>query len=176
MNRNCCFGTGVDWGRCGCCGRRKLPPQLMRSWVPMRSRLLLTSCAKSSDEAAVRSKWHCLINRSSPELEICTPPRFCLSLGVDPRTRCDRLTKAQWARIQAATVEVLDEAIVHEGSTLNDGTYRNALNEAGGYQNHHRVYDRAGNACQRCASGKIKRIVQAQRSTFFCPKCQRKRS
>ncbi len=94
--------------------------------------------------------------------------------GVDPRTRCDRLTRPQWDRIQRATVLVLAEAIRHEGSTLSDGTYRNALNDAGGYQNHHRVYDRAGSQCPRCADGQIRRIVQAQRSTFFCPNCQRK--
>lgn len=94
--------------------------------------------------------------------------------GVDPRTRCDRITRAQWLRIQQATLEVLELAIRYEGSTLSDGTYRNALNKAGGYQNHHRVYDRAGMDCVRCGQGVIRRIVQAQRSTFFCPVCQRK--
>ncbi len=94
--------------------------------------------------------------------------------GVDPRTRCDKLSKAQWTRIQQAIGVVLHEAIDHEGSTLSDGTYRNALNDAGGYQNYHRVYDRADSACRRCGKGTIKRIVQAQRSTFFCPICQRK--
>ena len=94
--------------------------------------------------------------------------------GIDPRTRCDRLTKVQWSRIQLATIEVLNEAIRHEGSTLSDGTYRNALNDAGRYQNHHRVYDGAGSHCIRCGVGTIRRIVQAQRSTFFCAVCQRK--
>ncbi len=94
--------------------------------------------------------------------------------GVDPRTRCDRITRAQWSRIGKAISEVLEAAIMHEGSTLSDGTYRNALNNAGGYQNYHRVYDRADQRCPRCKSGVIRRIVQAQRSTFFCPICQRK--
>ena len=93
---------------------------------------------------------------------------------IDPRTRCDRLTKRQWSRIQQGTAEVLEAAIEHEGSTLSDGTYRNALNESGDYQNHHRVYDRAGIGCPRCGQAKIRRIVQAQRSTFFCPACQRR--
>ena len=96
--------------------------------------------------------------------------------GIDPRTRCDRLSKSQWSRIQQATVEVLSEAIRHEGSTLSDGTYRNVLNDAGGYQNYHRVYDCGGDDCIRCGIGQIRRIVQAQRSSFFCPVCQRKRS
>jgi formamidopyrimidine-DNA glycosylase len=95
---------------------------------------------------------------------------------VHPAHRCDRLTGAQWQRIAAATQEVLEAAIRHEGSTLGDGTYRNALNQAGGYQNHHRVYDRAREACPRCGAGsEVVRIVQAQRATFFCPGCQRKR-
>ncbi len=94
--------------------------------------------------------------------------------GIDPRVRCDRVTGPQWSRIASATVEVLSEAIRHEGSTLRDGTYRNALNDPGGYQNHHQVYDRADLPCKRCSRGVIRRIVQAARSTFFCPQCQRK--
>jgi formamidopyrimidine-DNA glycosylase len=95
--------------------------------------------------------------------------------GIDPRTRCDRLTRRQWERIQRATRQVLLEAIEYEGSTLSDGTYRNALNGEGGYQHFHRVYDRKDTPCPRCRIGRIRRIVQAQRSTFFCPRCQQKR-
>jgi formamidopyrimidine-DNA glycosylase len=94
---------------------------------------------------------------------------------VHPATRCDRISRAKWTRIADATCQVLESAIRYEGSTLGDGTYRNALNKAGGYQHHHRVYDRAGETCPRCCAGHlIRRIVQAQRSTFFCPKCQRR--
>jgi formamidopyrimidine-DNA glycosylase len=93
---------------------------------------------------------------------------------IDPRTRCYRLNKRQWQRILDSTQRVLHEAILHEGSTLSDGTFRNALNHDGGYQNHHRVYDREGKSCMRCEQGVVQRIVQAQRSTFFCPVCQRK--
>jgi len=91
--------------------------------------------------------------------------------GVDPRVPCNRLSRPQWQRIHAAIKLVLDEAIRHEGSTLSDGTYRNALNQDGAYQNMHRVYDREGKACKRC-DGTIRRIAQGQRSTFFCPACQ----
>ena len=94
--------------------------------------------------------------------------------GIDPRTRCDRLSRPQWQRIASAIGSVLNEAIKYEGSTLSDGTYRNALNKAGGYQNHHQVYDREGLDCPRCGAA-IQRIVQAQRSTFFCRQCQKKR-
>ena len=94
--------------------------------------------------------------------------------GVHPAARCHRLRGEQWNRLHAATHLVLDEAIRFEGSTLSDGTYRNALNESGGYQNYHRVYDRAGQSCPTCHRGTIRRIVQAQRSTFFCTNCQRR--
>ncbi|TWU03632.1 bifunctional DNA-formamidopyrimidine glycosylase/DNA-(apurinic or apyrimidinic site) lyase [Neorhodopirellula pilleata] len=94
--------------------------------------------------------------------------------GIDPRTRCDRLSRPKWQRIGAAITEVLDEAIANEGSTLSDGTYRNALNDPGGYQNLHRVYDRKDEPCVRCPTGRVRRIVQAQRSTFFCDGCQKR--
>jgi formamidopyrimidine-DNA glycosylase len=94
---------------------------------------------------------------------------------ISPKRRCDCLTRRHWQAIADATHDVLEAAIRCEGSTLGDGTYRNALNEAGGYQNHHRVYDRAGRPCPRCRpASTIHRIVQAQRSTFFCPACQRR--
>jgi formamidopyrimidine-DNA glycosylase len=93
--------------------------------------------------------------------------------GIHPARRCDRITRAQWEEIAGATHEVLEAAIRYEGSTLRDGTYRNALNGEGGYQNHHRVYDKADQPCPRCRNGAvIRRIVQGQRSTFYCPSCQ----
>lgn len=94
--------------------------------------------------------------------------------GIHPATRCDHLSGRQWRVLAEAVVEVLQEAIFYEGSTLSDGTYRNTLNKSGGYQNHHRVYDRKDQWCSKCAGHRVERMVQAQRSTFFCPGCQRK--
>jgi formamidopyrimidine-DNA glycosylase len=94
---------------------------------------------------------------------------------VSPLARCDLLRPSQWQAIHAAMHEVLQLAIRHEGSTLSDGTYRNALNQAGGYQSHHRVYDRAGQPCRQCGAA-ILRLVQAQRSTFWCSQCQPRRA
>lgn len=91
---------------------------------------------------------------------------------IHPERTTDRLTAPQWKRLFDAMQEVLLLAIQYEGSTLGDGTYRNALNQDGGYQNQHRVYARAGSVCASCGKGTIVRIVQAQRATFFCPKCQ----
>jgi formamidopyrimidine-DNA glycosylase len=95
--------------------------------------------------------------------------------GLHPERPCTSLKKDEWPRLFAAIRDVLELAIRYEGSTLSDGTYRNALNQAGGFQNEHRVYDRAGEICPTCGEGLIARFVQAQRSTFYCGLCQRRR-
>jgi formamidopyrimidine-DNA glycosylase len=94
--------------------------------------------------------------------------------GIHPAHACRELTSRRWKALAAAAQTVLNAAIRYEGSTLSDGTYRNALNGEGGYQNQHRVYARAGRQCPRCRRATIARIVQAQRSTFYCPRCQKK--
>ncbi|RMF45280.1 MAG: bifunctional DNA-formamidopyrimidine glycosylase/DNA-(apurinic or apyrimidinic site) lyase [Planctomycetota bacterium] len=91
---------------------------------------------------------------------------------VHPSRRACDLKPAHWSQVYTHMRRILNEAIAFEGSTLSDGTYRNALNHPGGYQSHHRVYDRAGHRCFVCRRGRIRRIVQAQRSTFYCPICQ----
>lgn len=93
--------------------------------------------------------------------------------GIHPCRPADTLSRQEIRRLHSAAASVLNEAILHEGSTLGDGTYRNALNSAGGYQNLHRVYQKHGQSCPRCRRGPIVRIIQAQRSTFFCPRCQK---
>lgn len=93
---------------------------------------------------------------------------------VHPAARCDLLSKRQWERIATATRDILAEAVRYEGSSLGDGTYRNKLNQDGSYQLRHRVYGRTDEPCPRCGEP-VQRIVQAQRSTFFCGTCQRRR-
>ena len=93
---------------------------------------------------------------------------------VHPAKSCDRVARREWQAIADATLDVLNAAIRYEGSTLVDGTYRNALNQTGSYQNHHCVYNREGERCTNCGGQSIRRIVQAQRSTFFCAVCQRR--
>jgi len=92
---------------------------------------------------------------------------------VHPARPCNKLSAQAWKRIHACMVEVLELAIRYEGSTLNDGTYRNALNQNGSYQNHHRVYAKEGEVCCLCGKAAIVRTVQAQRATFHCPRCQK---
>ncbi len=92
---------------------------------------------------------------------------------ISPFRAATSLSKTHILRLVAATQRILQEAIQYEGSTLGDGTYRNALNKDGSYQNHHKVYQRADLRCVSCGKAEIVRTVQAQRATFFCPKCQR---
>jgi formamidopyrimidine-DNA glycosylase len=94
---------------------------------------------------------------------------------IHPGRTCASLRPAEWRDLHAAMGEVLREAIEHQGSTLRDGTYRVARNRPGSAQILHRVYQRAGQGCLQCGQGPIVRVVQAQRSTFFCPVCQRKK-
>lgn len=91
--------------------------------------------------------------------------------GIDPRTPCRRIGPARAARLHAAILRVLGEAIAAGGSTLRD--FRNAHGEVGQYQGQARVYGRAGEPCARCG-GAIRRLVQGQRATYFCAGCQRR--
>jgi len=92
---------------------------------------------------------------------------------VHPAVPCRRIRPIQWSRIHAAMLEILHEAIAMQGSTLADGMYRTVDGESGRFQEFHFVYQRAGQVCRQCRRARIVRIVQSQRSSFYCPKCQR---
>jgi formamidopyrimidine-DNA glycosylase len=79
-----------------------------------------------------------------------------------PNERAERLVNA----IKA----VLLDAIEAGGSSLRD--HRKADGSLGDFQHNFQVYDREGQPCPAC-KGKIRRIVQLGRSTFYCPSCQR---
>ncbi|QDV52388.1 bifunctional DNA-formamidopyrimidine glycosylase/DNA-(apurinic or apyrimidinic site) lyase [Gimesia fumaroli] len=91
---------------------------------------------------------------------------------IHPECAANRLSDAELQTMHKAIKRILKTAIRYEGSTLGDGTYRNALNQSGSYQNQHRVYSREGEICGSCKGAEIVRMVQAQRSTFYCPCCQ----
>lgn len=92
---------------------------------------------------------------------------------INPRKPAAKISSSRLRTLHQVMLEILQLAITLEGSTLSDGTYRNAINDPGSYQNMHRVYDKAGEPCSQCQTSAIRRIVQAQRSTFYCPRCQR---
>lgn len=91
--------------------------------------------------------------------------------AIDPRTRADRLSRPRAAALLSALRETLSQAIALGGSTLRD--FRDVHGMAGAFQQQALVYGREGQPCRRCGAV-VRRIVQGQRSTFFCGACQRR--
>jgi formamidopyrimidine-DNA glycosylase len=91
--------------------------------------------------------------------------------GIDPRTPAGRVSRPRCDRLADAIRRILAQALALGGSTLRD--FRDAHGMAGSFQQHAAVYGRAGQPCLACATP-VRRIVQAQRSTFFCPHCQKR--
>ncbi len=95
--------------------------------------------------------------------------------GISPRRMACTVTGARAARLVPAIKAVLNASIEAGGSSLRD--YVRADGELGHFQDRFDVYDRPGQPCARCpgppACPGIARIVQAGRSTFFCPRTQR---
>jgi formamidopyrimidine-DNA glycosylase len=90
--------------------------------------------------------------------------------GIHPRTAAGRLSRNRCDLLAEKIRETLELAIIAGGSSLRDYVRSDGL--AGNFQNQFKVYDRAGQACPRCGTA-IKGIKQGQRSTFYCPKCQK---
>ena len=92
---------------------------------------------------------------------------------INPFTLSAELSRRRIPRLHRAILAILSEAIAH-GSTMNvdpediEGSYY-----GGGYEGHWRVYDREGERCPVCRAS-IRRLMHAGRSTFFCPRCQRR--
>jgi formamidopyrimidine-DNA glycosylase len=93
--------------------------------------------------------------------------------GIDPRSRCNRLSRATCDHLAFHGRAILQRAIRLEGSSIGDETYRTADNRPGRFQRCHQVYGRDGSACPQCGTT-IRRVIQAQRSTCFCPQCQKR--
>jgi formamidopyrimidine-DNA glycosylase len=89
--------------------------------------------------------------------------------GVHPATPAGALELDQWDRVLQETRRILKRAIRQGGTTVNN--YLNSRGETGLFQVELMVYGREGEPCRRCGSA-IQRLVQAGRSTFFCPQCQ----
>jgi len=90
---------------------------------------------------------------------------------ISPRRLAGSVAGARAERLVPVIKDILNEAIAAGGSTLRD--FARTDGELGYFQHRFDVYDREGSTCNSCESGKIQRFVQAGRSTYFCPKCQR---
>ena len=90
--------------------------------------------------------------------------------GIRPTTKASRLSRPRVAKLHAAIVQVLTRAVQQGGSTLKD--FVNAEGRTGYFQLEAAVYGRAGDPCRVCAAP-IRSLLQGQRTTFYCPTCQK---
>jgi formamidopyrimidine-DNA glycosylase len=90
--------------------------------------------------------------------------------GIHPNRSVGRISAARWNRVAETAVAVLRQAIGEGGTTLND--FADGEGQSGYFQVSLGVYGREGEPCPSCAAA-IRRIVQAGRSSYYCPRCQR---
>jgi len=90
--------------------------------------------------------------------------------GINPKTQANKISKQRYIDLTNKIKEVLTEAIKAGGTTLQD--FAKVDGKPGYFSQELSVYGREDENCYRC-NGKIRRIVQNQRSTFYCPKCQK---
>ena len=90
--------------------------------------------------------------------------------GISPKRLAGAVKRERIAPLVAAIRKVLKDAIAAGGSTLRD--HAQATGDPGNFQHHFLAYGREGKPCKNKCPGTVKRIVQARRSTFYCPKCQ----
>jgi len=91
--------------------------------------------------------------------------------GIHPALRADRISRPRATRLLQAVRSTLGRALELGGSTLRDFT--DVHGASGAYQAEAAVYGREGLGCGRCGTP-VRRLVQGQRSTFYCPICQRR--
>lgn len=91
---------------------------------------------------------------------------------ISPKRKSHTITGKRAQDLAKSVRDVLEDAIASGGSTLRN--YSQTSGELGYFQHRFQVYDKEGSDCpnQGC-NGKIKRLVQSGRSTFYCPSCQR---
>jgi formamidopyrimidine-DNA glycosylase len=92
---------------------------------------------------------------------------------LHPATPAGSLSRQSTARLHRAIREALQLGIARQGATLRD--YALPDGESGSMQNEFRVYGREGKPCDRCGAPIAKTRI-AGRGTWFCPRCQRRRS
>lgn len=89
--------------------------------------------------------------------------------GIDPRRPGGSLNEVEVKKLRDAAADVMRRAVAKAGTTFSD--YMDSRGKSGSFQDFLQVYKRAGQPCRKCGA-EIRQITQAQRSTFFCPKCQ----
>jgi len=92
---------------------------------------------------------------------------------IAPDRPANTLSPAERRRLRVQTRRILQAAVAAGGTTLLDGRYCDPVGTPGGYRKRLRVYGRAGERClRRGCGGTVERLVQHNRSTFWCRGCQ----
>jgi len=92
-------------------------------------------------------------------------------VSINPSRRVNEVSLREWRKIERATKEILEKAIICRGTTVSD--WRDLYGRKGEYQHELKVYGREGLPCIRC-HGVIERLRLSGRGTYFCPTCQRR--
>ena len=91
--------------------------------------------------------------------------------GLKWERQSDSLSQQEVRRLYRAISETLQGAVKYRGSSLADEGYVDLFGKPGEYQDHHQVYGREGESCNRCRRP-IHRARYSNRSTFYCDACQ----
>ena len=121
-------------------------------------------------------------NRSAPIKNVIMDSHLVVGVGniyaseslfrarINPKTPANKLSKQRCERLVAEIKATLQDALAAGGSSLRD--FFGADGNPGYFQQSYFVYGRTGEACRVCGTP-IKAIKQGQRSTFYCPVCQK---
>lgn len=126
--------------------------------------------------------YHCSRSRSIPVKTLIMDGRIVVGVGniyasealynsgIHPSRICSKISIARYRYLVASIKHILQQAIKKGGTTLQD--FVGVDGSPGYFEQRLAVYGREGESCLQCRS-KIKRKLISQRSTFYCPKCQR---
>jgi formamidopyrimidine-DNA glycosylase len=156
------------------------PRKFGRVWLLEDAQLVLGALGPEPfDRALTPARFHRMLAERNRQLKpLLLDQTFIAGLGniyadealwtarLHPLTLSSRVSKEQASSLLAAIRKVLREGIRRNGASI-DWVYR-----GGEFQNHFKAYQRTGEPCPRCGR-KIVRILVGQRSTHFCPYCQK---
>jgi formamidopyrimidine-DNA glycosylase len=164
-----------DPRRFGCCLYTHLPPE---------QHALLKSLAPEPFDAGFNGDYLYRITRRRKVAikQLCMNGQLVTGVGniyasealfrarIRPRRSARSLSQAECVALARAIQRVLSLSIRSGGTTLRD--YTNAEGKPGYFRRRLYVYERAGEPCRRCRTP-IRHFTQGQRSTYWCPQCQR---
>ena len=90
--------------------------------------------------------------------------------GISPKRKANRIKESEIPMLHRSIQKILRRAIENNGTTFSD--FQDAYGFTGSNQNYLKVYERGGKPCRRCRTQIVRKIVQGQRSTYYCESCQ----